>query len=287
MPIGREPPDPHDIYHLRGLSGSARRPTVRTRSPGEHFGRTMTDGRPSMHETGDLSGGSEVESTGAPAPGRPIRVLIVDDHELVREGTRQLLERDGGIDVVAALGSAEEALEAIERLEPDVALVDVNLPAMNGLELAALVISNQPEVRILILSAYDEHAYIAEAIEIGVAGYLLKTASAKELTDAVNAVFEGVFVLDRQVSKQLVRRHESTPHTVGFLTPRETEVLELLAQGRTNKQIAVELELGIRTVEGYVSNVLGKLGVSSRTEAATHALIHSLVTSPSHVVRHP
>jgi DNA-binding NarL/FixJ family response regulator len=218
---------------------------------------------------------------------RQIRVLIVDDHELVREGTRQLLERDSGIDVVATLGSGEEALEAIGRLAPDVALVDVNLPAMNGLELAALVVVAHPDVRILILSAYDEHAYIAEALEIGVAGYLLKTASAKELVDAVRAVSEGVFVLDRQVSKQLVRRHETTPHTVGMLTPRETAVLELLAQGRTNKQIAQELELGIRTIEGYVSNVLAKLGVSSRTEAATHALIHRLVTSPGHVIRRP
>jgi len=224
---------------------------------------------------------------GSPGTGRAIRVLIVDDHELVREGTRQLLERDGGIEVIATAGSAEEALELIDQLIPEVAIVDVNLPAMSGLELAARVVASQPAVRVLILSAYDEHAYIAEALEIGVAGYLLKTASAKELTDAVRAVFEGVFVLDRQVSKQLVRRHETTPHTIGILTPRETAVLELLAQGRTNKQIAAELELGIRTVEGYVSNVLSKLGVSSRTEAATHALIHRLITSPDHVVRHP
>ncbi|HUV58277.1 MAG TPA: response regulator transcription factor [Acidimicrobiales bacterium] len=226
-------------------------------------------------------------TVGAPGAGHAIRVLIVDDHELVREGTRQLLERDGGIEVIATAGSAEEALELIDRLIPEVALVDVNLPAMSGLELAARVVASHPTVRVLILSAYDEHAYIAEALEIGVAGYLLKTASAKELTDAVRAVFEGVFVLDRQVSKQLVRRHETTPHTIGILTPRETAVLELLAQGRTNKQIAAELELGIRTVEGYVSNVLSKLGVSSRTEAATHALIHRLITSPDHVIRHP
>jgi DNA-binding NarL/FixJ family response regulator len=218
--------------------------------------------------------------------GRTIRVLIVDDHELVREGTRQLLQQDAGIEVVATSGSAEEALDLIEQLHPEVAIVDVNLPSMNGLDLARLVIASHPDIRILILSAYDEYAYIAEALEIGVAGYLLKTASAKELIDALRAVFEGVFVLDRQVSKQLVRRREATPHTIGLLTPRETEVLELLAQGRTNKQIALDLELGIRTVEGYVSNVLSKLGVASRTEAATHAIFHQLITSPSHVIRH-
>ncbi len=239
-----------------------------------------------MHET-EVAVVDRQDIVGPSGAVPAIRVLIVDDHELVREGTRQLLERDGGIEVIATAGSAEEALELIDQLIPEVAIVDVNLPAMSGLELAARVVASHPAVRVLILSAYDEHAYIAEALEIGVAGYLLKTASAKELTDAVRAVFEGVFVLDRQVSKQLVRRHETTPHTIGILTPRETAVLELLAQGRTNKQIAAELELGIRTVEGYVSNVLSKLGVSSRTEAATHALIHRLITSPDHVVRHP
>ena len=221
------------------------------------------------------------------ATGRVVRVLIVDDHELVREGTRQLLQQDEFIDVVATYGSAEEVLEHVGDVRPDVALVDVNLPAMSGLELASRLEKEFPEIRVLILSAYDEHAYIAEALDIGVAGYLLKTASAKELTDAVRAVSEGVFVLDRQVSKQLVRRHETTPHTVGMLTPRETAVLELLTQGRTNKQMAAELDLGIRTVEGYVSNVLSKLGVSSRTEAATHAILHQLISSPGHVVRHP
>jgi DNA-binding NarL/FixJ family response regulator len=215
-----------------------------------------------------------------------IRVVIVDDHALVREGTRQLLQQDEGIEVVGSAGSGEEALELIQRLRPQVAIVDLNLPQMSGLELARTVIATNPEIRILILSAYDEYAYIAEALEIGVAGYLLKTASGKELIDALRAVFEGVFVLDRQVSKQLVRQRDTSPHTVGTLTPRETAVLELLAQGRTNKQIAAELDLGTRTVEGYVSNVLSKLGVASRTEAATHALIHRLISAPSHVTYH-
>ncbi|MHB1209690.1 MAG: response regulator [Acidimicrobiales bacterium] len=215
-----------------------------------------------------------------------IHVVIVDDHVLVREGTRQLLENDSGIAVVGSAGSGEEALELIERLRPQVAIVDLNLPHMSGLELARTLIATVPETRILILSAYDEYAYISEALEIGVGGYLLKTASGKELIDALRAVFEGVFVLDRQVSMQLVRRRDTSAHTIGTLTPRETAVLELLAQGRTNKQIALELDLGIRTVEGYVSNVLNKLGVSSRTEAATHALIHRLISAPSHVISH-
>ncbi len=235
-------------------------------------------------ETTALQGEFEVphneQSRGA------IRVVIVDDHALVREGTRQLIENDIGIEVVASAGSGEEALELIERLRPDVAIVDLNLPQMSGLELARALSTTTPETRVLILSAYDEHAYISEALEIGVGGYLLKTASGKELIDALRAVYEGVLVLDRQVSMQLVRRRETSPHTVGTLTPRETAVLELLAQGRTNKQIASELDLGTRTVEGYVSNVLNKLGVASRTEAATHALIHRLISAPSHVINH-
>ncbi len=216
-----------------------------------------------------------------PTSSNPIRVLIVDDHALVREGTRQLLEQDSAIEVIATAGSGEEALEQLAVLSPDVALVDVNLPSMSGLELSRTILATKPAVRILILSAYDEYAYVAEALEVGVGGYLLKTASTKELIDAVRAVYDGVFVLDRQVSKRLVRRRDAVAPTVGTLTPRETAVLELLAQGRSNKQIAAELELGIRTVEGYVSNILGKLGVTSRTEAVTHAISHRLVSAPN------
>ncbi len=214
--------------------------------------------------------------------GEPIRVLIVDDHALVREGTRELLLQDPGLAVVATAGSGEEALEALAAHRPDVALVDVNLPSMSGLELARIILSDYPGTRVLVLSAYDDYAYIAEALEVGVGGYLLKTASGKELVDAVRAVVDGVFVLDRQVSKRLVRRREAPAPTVGSLTPRETAVLEQLALGRSNKQIAQELSLGIRTVEGYVSNILAKLGVGSRTEAVTHAISHRLVSTPGH-----
>ncbi|MGC8497884.1 MAG: response regulator [Acidimicrobiales bacterium] len=216
-----------------------------------------------------------------PSAVHPIRVLIVDDHALVREGTGQLLDQDDAITVVATAGSGEEALEQIATLVPDVALIDINLPAMSGLELARAVIADHSPTRILILSAYDEYAYVAEALEVGVGGYLMKTASAKELIDAVRAVHDGVFVLDRQLSRRLLRRHDDAAPTVGTLTPRETAVLESLVKGRSNKQIAAELELGIRTVEGYVSNILGKLGVTSRTEAVTYAISHRLVATPT------
>ena len=222
---------------------------------------------------------ADEDETGRPGPG-PIRVLIVDDHALVREGTRELLSQDDTVAVVGMAGSGEEALEAVAALSPDVALVDVNLPSMSGLELSRLLFAQFPSTKVLVLSAYDDYAYVAEALEVGVAGYLLKTATAKELVDAVRAVHDGVFVLDRQVSQRLVRRRETAPTSVGGLTPRETSVLQLLAQGRSNKQIATEMALGTRTVEGYVSNILAKLGVASRTEAVAHAIRHRLV-SPS------
>jgi DNA-binding NarL/FixJ family response regulator len=207
----------------------------------------------------------------------PVRVVIVDDHALVREGTVQLLKQTPDLEVVGQAGSGEEALSVLELLRPDVALVDVNLPGMSGLDLTRLVAVSLPTMRVLILSAYDDYAYVAEALEIGVGGYLLKTASARELVDAVRAVADGVFVLDRAVSGRLTRRLRKDSANVGALTRRETDVLELLARGRSNKQIASQLGLGLRTVEGHVSSVLGKLGVQSRTEAVAYALTSRLV----------
>lgn len=217
-----------------------------------------------------------------PSVRRSARVLIVDDHALVREGTRELLQKDGLIDVVATSGSAEDALLVLETTPVDVALVDVNLPGRSGLDLAQRLAATHPLIRVVILSAYDEYAYVAKALEVGVAGYLLKTASAQELINAVHAVFDGVFVLDHEISTRLTRQRDQVNGGVAGLTPRESNVLELLAQGRSNKQIASQLELGTRTVEGYVSNVLAKLGVASRTEAVTHAISHHLVTAPSY-----
>jgi DNA-binding NarL/FixJ family response regulator len=214
-----------------------------------------------------------------PADVAPIRVVIVDDHALVREGTRQILELVDDIHVVGVAGSGEEGLRLLQTLCADVALVDINLPAMNGLDVAREIAASLPDTRVLILSAFDEHAYVTEALEIGVGGYLLKTTSGKELIDAVRAVSDGIFVLDQAISQRLIRRRRRGPDTVSSLTRRETDVLQLLARGRSNKQIAAALDLGLRTVESHVSNLLGKLGVTSRTEAVTYALNHRLVTT--------
>ena len=217
------------------------------------------------------------------SPAKPIRVLIVDDHALFREGTAQLLEREPDIKVVGQAATAAHALQLMERLDLDLALVDVGLPGINGLELARQIHQRRPRVRVVILSAYDDYAYISQAMEIGVEGYLLKTSSGKELVEALRAVAEGAFVLGKAVSQRLMhRRSDQVGEPGGTLTPRELGVLDLVARGSSNKQIASELGLGIRTIEGYVSNILSKLNVASRTEAAMYAFKHHLVTLNDH-----
>ena len=207
--------------------------------------------------------------------GRHISIVVVEDHALVREGTAELLEREPGCTVTGQAGSAEAALELLRDLRPDIALVDVELPGMNGIALARAVAERAPEVRVIILSAYDDYAYVLGALEAGVAGYLLKTSSARELADAVRAAAGGgALVLDQSISRRLSRRWRSGPSPSPALTPRETEVLGLIARGLPNKQIASQLGLGLRTVESHVSSLLGKLGVTSRTEAALYAVSH-------------
>jgi DNA-binding NarL/FixJ family response regulator len=215
--------------------------------------------------------------------GGAIRVLIVDDHALVREGTAQLLEAEIDLEVVGQAGTGERAISLIESLRPDVVLIDVNLPGMSGLELARRVTSLCPEVVILIVSAYDDYAYVAEALEIGVGGYLMKTASGKEVVNAVRAVADGALVLDGALSGRMRRRSVSSAFTPEALTGRQKEILALLIRALPNKRIAEELGLGLRTVESHVSIILAKLGVESRSEAMLYALSHHLVPSPEDV----
>jgi DNA-binding NarL/FixJ family response regulator len=204
-----------------------------------------------------------------------VDVVIVEDHALVREGTAQLLESAPDLHVVGECGTAEEGVALVDRLAPDVALVDINLPGASGLELARDLARRRLPTRVLVVSAYDDQAYVAEALQIGVGGYLLKTASGKELLDAVRLVAGGMFVLDGTVSSRLSRRRRaplSDRRDPDALTPREGEVLALLSEGRSNKEIAKQLCLGVRTVESHVSNVLAKLGAASRAEAIAYAL---------------
>ncbi len=206
-----------------------------------------------------------------------IRVVIVDDHALVREGTAQMLEAQPDLQVVGQAGTGEQGLAVLERLHPDVALIDVNLPGMSGLDLARRAAAACPQVQVLIVSAYDDYGYVTEALEIGVGGYLLKTASGREMVNAVRAVADGTLVLDHAISGRLRRRSRAGPVASDALTDRQTEILALLARAMSNKRIADELGLGLRTVESHVSIILSKLGVESRSEAMLYALSHHLV----------
>ncbi len=199
-------------------------------------------------------------------------VVLVDDHKVVREGTRQILEAAG----VVVLGEAEtgaQALRLVDELAPATLVVDLKLPDMSGVEVVRRIAEAALPVRCLVLSAFDDNVYVAEALAAGAYGYLLKTASASELVAAVSAVAEGTMVLDRALGEAMARRLRTDDgYPVAELTPREVDVVQLMARGKSNKEIAVDLQLGVRTIETYVSNILTKLGVRSRTEAVLRAI---------------
>lgn len=226
---------------------------------------------------GGLTGGVAATENGiSEQNGAAITIVVVDDHTLVREGTVEILERDPALSVVGQCDSGEEAVELICGLQPDLALVDIELPGMTGIEVAREVQQRVAGTRFVVVSAYDDRAYVMEALAAGVSGYLLKTVSGKDLLNAVRSVAGGTVVLDEGVSRRL--GEPGRPAACGpgqvqeKLTPRETDVLSLVAQGRSNRQIAAQLGVGVRTVESHVSNTLAKLGLRSRTEAALYCV---------------
>ncbi len=203
-----------------------------------------------------------------------IRVLLADDHAVVRAGIRELLERDARIQVVAEAQNGLEAWTKLRHARPDVAVLDIRMPEMNGIELAQRIRQHLPDVGVLILTAYDDDPYIVAALQAGAHGYVLKTASPKELVHAVYEVYQGRSVLDPVVAQKLVTRmasKEQTPSTP-MLTPREKEILTLVAKGYTNKAIAAQLHISDRTVQGHLAHIYEKLQVQNRTEAVMKAL---------------
>ena len=205
------------------------------------------------------------------------RVVVVDDHELLRAGTRRILDEAAGFTVVGEADDGEAALEVIAQAGPDVVLVDIRLPTMNGIDLARRIIEQYPDITVLILSAYDDEHYVRAALAAGVAGYLLKTTPSDELIRAIRAACDGCTMLDRAPSG----RGEKAPPTGGpeggaRLTSRETEVVRLVARGRSNKAIARQLGISPRTVEGHLNHVFEKVGSRSRTELVHYALANGL-----------
>lgn len=210
-------------------------------------------------------------------------MVIAEDHTLVREGTRQILEQHDDLRVIGEAGSGDEVVEAVERLRPDVALLDVRLPGRNGIDAAAAIAAVAPRTRILVLSAYDEVDYVVASLQAGAAGYLLKTTPGRDLVAAVRAVHRGETVLQPSVSRALARswRRDGVIADRARLSPRELDVLRMLVQGRANKEIASALGLSLRTVEGHLGNIFAKLAVGSRTEAVLYA-IHNRLLAVDH-----
>lgn len=208
-----------------------------------------------------------------------IRVLIVEDHAIVREGTRELVSRDDAIEVVGEAETASDALDLAARLRPDVVILDLALPDMNGIEVLSGMDQAAPEAKVLVLSAYDDADYVVAAMEAGAAGYLLKTVRGREVVEAIHAIRRGEVILQAEVADQLrssLRHAESDPRA--DLSAREIEVLRLAAGGLRNKDIADEMQISVRTVEGHFSHILTKLGVSSRTEAVVFGVAHGWFT---------
>jgi DNA-binding NarL/FixJ family response regulator len=212
---------------------------------------------------------------------RALRVLIAEDHAVVREGTRKLLERDPLIETVGEAEDGRQAVTLAGQLQPDVILLDLRLPHLSGIEVIGEVRRASPNTRVMVLSAYDEDDYVFAALEAGAGGYMLKTAHASEVIDAIHAVSRGEVVLHPVVAAKLLRARISGPRfrdEVEELSEREREILQLASRGLRNKDIARELSLSRRTVEGHLSHIFAKLGVSSRTEAVLFGASHHWFT---------
>src|SRR5437764_3447360 len=211
-----------------------------------------------------------------------IRVLLADDHALVREGTRRLLETENDVEVVAEAANGEEAVEATKRLHPDIAIMDIAMPGMGGIEATRAIKVSCPETAVLVLSAYDDEPYLMALLEVGAAGFLLKNVHGQELISAIRAVSHGESVLQSSLAEKIMQRMssqtETLQRTTDLLSEREFEVLRLAARGLPNKEIARRLGLRIRTVHSHLANIFMKMQVGSRTEAVLLALREGIIS---------
>ncbi len=209
---------------------------------------------------------------------KKIRVVLADDHALVRQGISRFLEESGDITVVAEAGDGQRALELVAEHQPDIAVIDIRMPKLSGVDLARRIKTEHPEVKILVLTAYDDDPYIFALLQAGADGYILKTADSAQLVKAVRRIAAGEPALDPRVAKRLLERVVSGrvelkgDEVVERPTDRELEVLRLAGKGLTNRAIGLELGISDRTVQGHLAKVYSKLHVNSRTEAVLKAM---------------
>jgi len=211
---------------------------------------------------------------------REIRVLLADDHAVVRAGIRQFLQQAPGIQVVGEAEDGEQAMRLIESLAPDVAVLDVQMPKATGIEVARWARTKMKAVGILILTAYDDAPYVIAVLEAGAHGYMLKTAEPQEIIQAIRDVDEGKSALDIEVARRVLAQNLKREELgVQALTEREHEVLRLAARGYTNKAIGLQLGISDRTVQGHLAHIFAKLQAASRTEAVMRAVSLGWLTS--------
>lgn len=204
----------------------------------------------------------------------PIKVFLLDDHEIVRRGLREVLESAGDMEVVAEAGTAEEALSRLPAAKPDVAVLDVRLPDGNGVEVCREIRSRMPSVHCLMLTSYADDEALFDAIMAGASGYVLKQIRGSELLDAIRKVAAGQSLLDPGVTARVLERLRAgtaVDEKLEGLTDQERRILDLLSEGLTNREIADRMFLAEKTVKNYVSNLLSKMGMQRRTEAAVYA----------------
>lgn len=213
-----------------------------------------------------------------------IRILIADDHALVRDGTRRILEKEPDFAVVAEAGDGEAAVALTREQKPDVAIVDIAMPIIDGIEATKQIKKTCPTTAVLILTAFDDDQFIYSLLKAGAAGYMLKTARSQELVDAVRALHEGESVLHHSIARKVLNRFVTSPEETAkqkdleVLTKREEEILLLVTRGLSNKEIASELSLSIRTVQHHLGSIFSKLQVGSRTEAVIRSLKEGWIT---------
>jgi DNA-binding NarL/FixJ family response regulator len=211
------------------------------------------------------------------------RVLVVDDHAVVREGIKMVLETDPDLEVVGEAASGEEAVEKVRELKPDVVVMDVGMPGMSGFEATRRIRQTNPDVKVLALTVHDNEAYLFQMLQAGAVGYVLKRAPAADVIQAVKGAARGEAILYPSVAKLLIRDYLSRVErgeersSYDLLSEREREILKLIAEGRTNKEIAELLFLSVKTVQAHRANLMRKLGMHDRTELVKYAIRKGII----------
>ena len=213
-----------------------------------------------------------------------ITVMLADDHPLLRQALRAVLEKQPDFEIIAEVGDGEEAVRLATKLVPDVVIMDISMPKLNGLEATRQIKTECPDVAVLVLTVHDDSEHVLGILEAGAAGYLTKGVFGNEVIHAVRGIVAGETVLSATISQQVIKhalRHATKPIPLGAgekMTPRELEILKMAAQGMSNKEIAQQLDLSLRTVKGYLAEIFSKLNVGSRTEAVITALRAGILT---------